>query len=103
MTTALATPRMPARHRIRDVLEGQILTGRRVPGSKILQHSVARELGVAMPALREALVELEALGLVEIVDNRGAFVTRFTRQKLLDTFDIREAVEAMTARRCCER
>jgi DNA-binding GntR family transcriptional regulator len=98
----LPVPRAPARHRVRDWLESQILTGRRPPGTKIRQQEIADKLGVAVPVIREALVELQSLGLVEIHDNRGAFVTQFTRKRLLDSFDIREGIEGIAARLCCQ-
>src|SRR3954471_18551228 len=102
-TSILPAPRAPARHRVRDLLESQILTGRRPAGSKIRQHELAAQLGAAVPVIREALVELQSLGLVDIHDNRGAYVTQFTRQRLLDTFDIREGIDGIAARLCCQR
>src|SRR5690349_9656233 len=105
MTTALAVnaPKRVGRHRVRDVLEGQILTGQLAPGTKLRQHELARDLGAAVPVIREALLELRSLGLVEIVDNHGAFVSKLTAQRLIESFDIREALEGIAARRCCER
>jgi DNA-binding GntR family transcriptional regulator len=105
MTSAPLTvaPKPVGRHRVRDLLEGEILTGKRPPGSKLRQHELANDLGVAVHVIREALLELYGRGLIDMVDNRGAFVSRLTREKMLETFDIREGLEGIAARRCCER
>jgi DNA-binding FadR family transcriptional regulator len=53
--------------RVFTQLSEQILSGRYEPGEKLpTQRTLARELGVTMTALREALKRLEQLGLVEV-------------------------------------
>jgi GntR family transcriptional repressor for pyruvate dehydrogenase complex len=41
------------------------------------------------------------MGLVEIVDNRGVFVTQLNYKKLKDTIEVRAAIEGMAVRLCC--
>src|SRR3954453_19129958 len=53
--------------RVFTQLSEQILSGRYEAGEKLpAQRTLARELGVTMTALREALKRLEQLGLVEV-------------------------------------
>src|SRR3954467_15690504 len=53
--------------RVFTQLSEQILSGRYEPGEKLPgQRTLARDLGVTMTALREALKRLEQLGLVEV-------------------------------------
>src|SRR5687767_8832346 len=103
MPTAAPLSRRPARHRVREELQRRILGGERGPGSKLSQQQLAREFNVAPLVVREALLELRSLGLVETIDRRGAFVAGLTRETLLASYDVREALEGMAARLCCDR
>lgn len=92
-----------SRHRIRDALQEQILRGIHLPGEKLVQQRIAKDLGVAQSVVREALFELQACGLVEAVDNRGIFVTDLGLDRLLESFDVREVMEGLAARLACDR
>ena len=52
---------------IRDRLLEAILDGSYQPGSRIVETRVARECGTSQAPVREALRDLEALGVVEIL------------------------------------
>ena len=69
----------------------------------LVQQRLARRFGVAQGVVREALLELQAYGLVETIDNRGIFVSQLTPKTLLDALEIREIHEGLAARLCCER
>lgn len=100
---AAARRRMVSRHQVRDSLQRMILAGERPPGTKLVQQQLAKRFGVAQGVVREALLELQAFGLVETIDNRGIFVSELSVKKLLDSFDVREIHEGLAARLCCER
>jgi DNA-binding GntR family transcriptional regulator len=95
--------RLVSRHQVRDSLQTMILAGERPPGTKLVQQQLAKRFGVAQGVVREALLELQAYGLVETIDNRGIFVSEMSIKKLLDSFDVREVHEGLAARLCCER
>jgi DNA-binding GntR family transcriptional regulator len=80
-----------------------ILSGERQPGSKLRQQELAEQFSVAQGVVREALLELRAYGLVETIDRRGVFVSKIDKDKLLESFEVREVHEALAVRRCCER
>src|SRR2546423_14796308 len=90
------------RHRVRDSIQQMILSGERHPGSKLRQQELAELFGVAQGVVREALLELQAYGLVETIDNRGIFVSRLDKEKLLEAFDVRAVHEGLAARLCCD-
>ena len=102
-SSTVTAHRMVARHEIRDTLQQMILSGERQAGSKLVQQQLAKRFGVAQGVVREALLELQAYGLVETIDNRGVFVSELSNQKLLDSFDVREIHEGLAARLCCDR
>ncbi len=95
------TKKPVSRHLIRAKLQDIILSGQVKPGCKLLQKDLAREFGVSQSVIREALFELEGLGLVESVDNKGMFVKNLGEKILLDSLDIRKAHEALAVRLCC--
>lgn len=108
-TTAARRPatrgprRVVTRHQVRDALERLILAGTHKPGTRLVQEQLARRLNVARSVVREALLELQASGLVEPVDNRGVYVGRLDTARLIEAFEVREALEALAVRLCCRR
>jgi DNA-binding GntR family transcriptional regulator len=80
-----------------------ILTGAHRPGARLVQGRLAKQLNVSRGVVREALMELQAGGLIETNDNRGAVVAPIDRDRLEEAFDLREMMEGLAARRCCQR
>jgi DNA-binding GntR family transcriptional regulator len=83
---------------VKDHLLQEILTGRYAPGARIVETRVARELGTSQAPVREALRDLEALGLVEASAFRGARVRRPSADELLEAFAVRAQLESLGAR-----
>jgi DNA-binding GntR family transcriptional regulator len=83
---------------VKDRLLQDILSGRYPPHSRIVETTVARELGISQAPVREALRGLEATGVVEILPFRGARVRRPTTAELLEAITIRAELEALGAR-----
>lgn len=90
-----------ARHQIRDLIQLAILRGEFPPGSRLRQMILARRFGVAQSVVRESLLELQMTGLVHVVDNLGVFVGDLSLPRLLEAYDIRQALEGLAARDCC--
>lgn len=83
---------------VKDRLLQDILTGHYAPGSRIIETRVAREFGISQAPVREALRDLEALGIVEIAAFRGARVRRPTANELLEAYGVRAVLESLGAR-----
>lgn len=83
---------------IKDRLLQSIMSGRYPPGSRIVETRVAREFGTSQAPVREALRDLEALGVVEIAAFRGARVRRPTAAELLEAYGVRTELESLGAR-----
>jgi DNA-binding GntR family transcriptional regulator len=82
---------------VKDRLLQGILDGRYPPGARIVETRVARELGTSQAPVREALRDLEALGVVETTAFRGARVRRATAAELLEAFAVRQELESLAA------
>src|SRR3954451_24027232 len=89
--------------RVRDELQHAILEGVLQPGERLRAEALAQRFGTSRTPVREALLQLEAQGLVEVEPNRGAVVRAFDRADLLDLYAVRALLEpaaaAMAARR----
>lgn len=83
---------------VKDRLLEAILDGRYPPGSRIVETRAAREFGTSQAPVREALRDLEALGVVEIAAFRGARVRRPSRDELLEAYAVRSELEALAVR-----
>lgn len=83
---------------VKDLLLQRILDGTYPPGSRIVETRAAREFGTSQAPVREALRDLEALGLVEISAFRGARVRRPSRAELAEAFVVRAELEVLAVR-----
>ena len=90
-----------ARHEIREEIQRRILAGESKPGERLSQQSLARELGVAQGTVRESLLELQWLGLVESVDHLGVFVEKLDVARICEAYLVREVLEGLAARLAC--
>jgi DNA-binding GntR family transcriptional regulator len=83
---------------VRDRLLERILDGSYPPDSRIVETSVAKELGTSQAPVREALRGLATLGVVEIIPFRGARVRQLQPEELLEAYVVRSAIETLAAK-----
>jgi len=83
---------------IKEMIEDRKL----LPGHKIPQEKLAKELGISRTPLISALKFLEHEKLVEVKPRRGFFVRLFTIREMIGIFEIREVLEGLAARRAAE-
>ncbi len=81
----------------------QLIEDRKLlPGEKIPQEKLAKELGISRTPLISALKFLEHEKLVEVKPRRGFFVRLFTIEEMISIFEIRELLEGLSARRAAK-
>ena len=81
--------------RIASELRLRILNGTLAPGERIRQEEVAEDFGASRLPVRDALRRLEADGLVTIVANTGAWVSKLSESECADAYQIRERLEPL--------
>jgi DNA-binding GntR family transcriptional regulator len=74
-------------------LRDRILAGTFAPGSALRQDILASEFGTSKIPVREALVQLQSEGLVDIFPNRGFQVRPLAAAELDEVFRLRLQVE----------
>ena len=86
------------RERVLQQVRAEIISGQSPPGTMYSVPSLSASLGVSTTPVREALLELARIGLIEPVRNRGFKVVEPTLSELRDLFDMREVLELHAAR-----
>ena len=81
------------------ILKNMIIDRKLLPGDKIRQEKLARELGISRTPLVSAIKYLEHEKLIEAKPRRGYFVRLFTMQEMISIFELREVLEGLAARR----
>ncbi len=77
----------------------EAIVGGDIPlGSKISEPEIAKRLNVSRGPLREAIMRLEGLGLIERIPHVGARVVSFSLNNLCELYAVREPLEGMAAR-----
>lgn len=84
-------------------LKGDILSGRLKDGQKLTEKVLCEQYGVSRTPVREALVQLQAEGLVTNIPNRGAFVTGLSERDLDDMYTLRKIYEMQAVKWAMER
>src|SRR4051812_50109365 len=74
--------------RVRDQLQHAILEGALKPGERLRAEALAQRYGTSRTPVREALLQLEAQGLVEVEPHRGAVVRPFERAAPLHLYAV---------------
>jgi DNA-binding GntR family transcriptional regulator len=85
-----------------ELREG-IVSGVLAPGSPLRLEELARSLGMSISPVREAVRQLETLGLAVHVPHRGARVTELDLGDLYDTYEARLALETLAVERAADR
>src|SRR5437870_8767566 len=86
-----------------EVIREAIIDGRLEPGRRLKEEDLARELGISRTPVREALLMLQAEGLVVATPNRGAIVRVHDAEDLDDLYQLRALLEGHATRRATPR
>lgn len=78
---------------IADDVRERILSGELAEGETIRQEALADEYDVSRMPIREALKRLDAEGLVQLTNNRGASVIKHSLHEIAEIFDLRILIE----------
>lgn len=86
-----------------NIILHKIMDGEYPPGTKLSRRKMAQVTNVSVIPVIEALKRLEEYGLVESRPQWGSFVTVPTRDNVIHTYQLREAVECKVARIMAEQ
>src|SRR5437763_15417232 len=88
----------PVAAQVHEILRRSTITMRLRPRKKVSEAELALQLGVSRTPVREALIKLAEDRLVEILPQRGSFITPIRLHEVLEARFIREALEIAVVR-----
>ena len=80
-----------------------VFQGRMAAGQHLVTQDLAERFGVSHTPIREALIVLEGMGVLDLVPNRGAVVRRVTARDIREICQVRRALECEAVRRASGR
>jgi DNA-binding GntR family transcriptional regulator len=86
---------------ISEMLKKAIINNELKGGEKIVESRLQKKMGVSRSPIREALRNLEKIGLVEIKPRIGTTVTRITRKDIEENYRVRAPLEGLAAGEAC--
>lgn len=86
-------PTQSLRDKALEILRQAIVTGQIAPGELYSATALAKELGVSVSPVREAMLTLVNEGALEAVRNRGFRIPELSEQDLADVFELRLLLE----------
>ncbi|MCX7313453.1 MAG: GntR family transcriptional regulator [Alphaproteobacteria bacterium] len=89
--------------RIYESIANEIIVGKLMPGHRLDEQSLATQFGVSRTPVREALRELGARRLIDLVPRRGGVVTQIGSEKLIDMLEAECEIEGLCARLAAHR
>ncbi|MBQ8325908.1 MAG: GntR family transcriptional regulator [Lachnospiraceae bacterium] len=92
------TDKYSLRGRVFHKLREDILNGKYDEHEELKEVTIGEELGVSRTPVREAFRQLELEGLIQIIPNKGAYVTGITEKDVKDIYMIRSLLEGLCAR-----
>ena len=92
------TDRYSLRGRVFHRLREDILNGKYAEHEELKEMTIGEEMGVSRTPVREAFRQLEQEGLIQIIPNKGAYVTGITQKDVKDIYMIRSLLEGLCAR-----
>ena len=92
------TDKYSLRGRVFHKLREDILSGKYEEHEELKEVAIGEEMGVSRTPVREAFRQLELEGLIQIIPNKGAYVTGITENDVKDIYMIRSLLEGLCAR-----
>ena len=89
--------------KLRDEIEKGIVTGLFAPGERLDEVQLAKRYGVSRTPVRECLIQLSAIGLIEIRPRRGAIVIDPGPHLLVEMFEVMAELEGLAGAHAARR
>lgn len=95
--------KIPTVVQVYENLMSAIINGELEPGDHLREVTISKQMGVSRAPVREALVQLEAAGLIEHQIGRGSFVRKLTTNDIIEIYTTRCLLEGYLAQLAAER
>jgi len=89
------------REKVYDQLRSRIASGELSPGQSITLRALAKDFGISVIPVREALFQLQSESIIVIENNRNIRVNILTREEMEEAYRIRLLLEPWAAEQAC--
>jgi DNA-binding GntR family transcriptional regulator len=108
MAVLSRTPSLKCDHGLRRQtitasLLADVFQGRLRAGEHLVTQELAERFGVSHTPIREALIALAGIGIIDLVPNRGAIVRRVGGREVREVCQVRRVLECEATRLACGR
>ncbi len=84
-------------------IEEDIVAGSLRPGERLDERTLAQRFNVSRTPIREVLVRMSSLGIVELKRNQGAFVAEISSGRLIGMLEVMAELKVLAARQSARR
>lgn len=88
---------------VMDYLRQEMESGNLKPGERINEKEICQKLGISRTPIREALIQLEREGFIEISPRKSIRVKKLTLKEIEDIYNVVGTLEAEAAEIACDR
>lgn len=88
---------------VQEAIRDAIVSRRLSPGDRVTEAALAKQLNVSKTPVREALLKLEYIGLIESDGGRGGRIIKPTRETIRAAYEVRMGLETQAARQLAQR
>lgn len=93
----------PLRKQVIDEIRRAIVSNEYPPGSRLVERVLCEQMRVSRTVVREALRQLEAEYLIDMIPNVGSVVRLPTPTEVRSLYDVRASLESLAASQCASR
>ena len=86
-----------------QILKKRIIEMEYEPGMAVSERDLIEEFGVSRTPVREALLRLSQIGLVEMIPRVGTFVTQIDLMMVKYAYEVKKNLEGLAAELACQR
>ena len=94
---------MKDKNTIYKELKNQIMSGKLLPGSNLVEREISNKYSISRTPVREILWRLASDNLLEQEPSGGYTIRKISLEEIFDIFQSREAIEGMAARLACQK
>jgi len=91
------------RQKIVEQILADVFRGGLTAGRHLVTQELAERFDVSHTPIREALIALAGIGIIDLLPNRGAVVRRVTSREVREVMQVRKALECEAVRLACGR
>lgn len=90
------------REEIRSHIVDAILSGTYKRGERLVETQIAKKLGVSQAPVREAIRDLEQMGMLKTVPYKGAYVKGYSTEDVKNAYEVRAVLEGLAIRQAVQ-